>query len=196
MPGRGRGLELQRLQLRLSACDKKAAGFQPSGTSELTTSATDPRPAPIEHAPSSPPPFLAMDEIRKIPPVTRSIIGGVLLVTIPILLHLVSAYPIVFVPRRITRNFELWRIVTPFLYGGGGIGFLFDVFLVFRNSSDLEERHFGGRTAEYGAWRFSRRGLEASPGADEWILQPGHCSSFALGSSYVSFCLARTIEAS
>lgn len=99
-----------------------------------------------------------MDEIRKIPPVTRSIIGGVLLVTIPILLHLTSAYPIVFVPRRITTNFELWRIVTPFLYGGGGIAFLFDMFLIFRNSSDLEERHFGGRTAEYGAWRSPREG--------------------------------------
>ena len=36
-----------------------------------------------------------MDEIRKIPPVTRYMVGGTLAITIPILLQLVSIYPIV-----------------------------------------------------------------------------------------------------
>lgn len=37
-----------------------------------------------------------------------------------------------------------------FFYGGGGIPFIFDTFLLYRNSNDLETRHFMGRTAEYG----------------------------------------------
>lgn len=96
------------------------------------------------------PPWPPPPQIRKIPLITRSIIGGVLLVTLPILLKFVSAYKILFVPSLITTNFELWRLVTPFLYGGDGIALLFDVFLIFRNSSELEEGAFMGRTADYG----------------------------------------------
>jgi len=36
-----------------------------------------------------------MDEIRKIPPVTRYMVGATLAITLPILLELVSIYPIV-----------------------------------------------------------------------------------------------------
>ena len=72
------------------------------------------------------------------------------MVTLPCLLKLMSAYNIVFIPSLITSKFEVWRIVTSFLYGGEGIALLFDVFLIFRNSSDLEERCFMGRTADYG----------------------------------------------
>ena len=36
-----------------------------------------------------------MDEIRKIPPVTRYLVGGTLAITLPILLQLVTIYPIV-----------------------------------------------------------------------------------------------------
>lgn len=92
-----------------------------------------------------------MDELRKIPVVTRTLLGGTLFVTLPILLQLTSAYGILFSVPKITRGFELWRLVTPFLYGGGGIPFLFDCFLLFRNSSGLEEGHFLNRTADY-AW--------------------------------------------
>jgi hypothetical protein len=38
---------------------------------------------------------LRMDEIRKIPPVTRYLVGGTLAITLPILLQLVAIYPIV-----------------------------------------------------------------------------------------------------
>lgn len=87
-----------------------------------------------------------MDEIMKIPPVTRTILGGVLITTLPIMLKLVSAYTILFsIPK--LQKFELWRLATPFLYGGEGIAFIFDVFLLFRNSSGLEEGHFFNRTA-------------------------------------------------
>ncbi|KAK4048283.1 hypothetical protein OIO90_005902 [Microbotryomycetes sp. JL221] len=92
-----------------------------------------------------------MDEIRKVPPVTRTIIGGVLSVTLPVLLHLVSLYPFIFVPHLVTRKFQLWRLATGFLFGGKGIGFVFDLFLMGRGLWDLEENHFRMRTADF-AW--------------------------------------------
>ena len=38
-----------------------------------------------------------MDEIRKIPPVTRTLVGATLGITLPVMLELMSAYPILFV---------------------------------------------------------------------------------------------------
>jgi len=55
----------------------------------------------------------------------------------------------VFVPKAIVKDWEVWRLVSGFCYGGKGIGLLFDTFLLYRNSVDLEERHFQGRTASY-----------------------------------------------
>lgn len=63
-----------------------------------------------------------MDEIRKIPPVTRYILGGVAGVTFPVLLQLVSIYPMVFVPQLITKKFELWRLVSCVSYRASGEG--------------------------------------------------------------------------
>lgn len=92
-----------------------------------------------------------MDEIRKIPPVTRTLVLSVAAVTLPVLLTVLSPYYIIWLPRNIfSRKLELWRVYTSFFFGGGGIPFIFDTFLLFRNSNDLEERHFMGRTAEYG----------------------------------------------
>ena len=31
----------------------------------------------------------------------------------------------------------MWRLITPFFYGGSGIPLVFDVFLLYRNASDL-----------------------------------------------------------
>lgn len=99
-----------------------------------------------------------MDELKKLPPVTRTLVGLVFLVTLPIILQLVSIYPIVFIPQRITTKLELWRVITPFLYGGKGIPLIFDAFLLFRGLNDLEESHFGRRTAEMGEWLSGRLG--------------------------------------
>ncbi|KAK4047239.1 hypothetical protein OIV83_005543 [Microbotryomycetes sp. JL201] len=92
-----------------------------------------------------------MDELRKVPPVTRAVIGSVLGVTLPVLLHLVSLYPFIFVPHLVTRNFHLWRLVTGFLFGGKGIALVFDLFLLGRGLWDLEDNHFRRNTADM-AW--------------------------------------------
>lgn len=66
------------------------------------------------------------------------------------MLNLTSFYAIAFIPKRITIQFEIWRILTSFCYAGKGIPLVFDLFMLFKNSSELEERHFLGKSAEYG----------------------------------------------
>ena len=49
----------------------------------------------------------------------------------------------------VLSKFHLHRVFTCFFFGGSGLKLLFDVFLIFRNSTDLELNHFGRRTAAY-----------------------------------------------
>lgn len=48
-----------------------------------------------------------MDEIRKIPPVTRTLCGSLLVVSLPVMLHIVSPYKIIFVKELVTKKFEV-----------------------------------------------------------------------------------------
>ncbi len=88
---------------------------------------------------------------RKIPPVTRYLIGGVLLVTVPTLLELVAPYAFVLYWPYVTQKREVWRLLTCFLYGGKGLGFLFALFMLFKNSMDLEQNAYFRSTSRY-AW--------------------------------------------
>ncbi|GAA5864184.1 hypothetical protein JCM3774_001249 [Rhodotorula dairenensis] len=99
-----------------------------------------------------------MDELAKIPPFTRSTVGGILAVTLPVLLQVVSPYRIAFLPDRIAHRFELWRLVTPFLYGGGGINLVFSLIMMYRSLLDLEDGHFARRLADM-TWAFILIGL-------------------------------------
>ncbi len=51
-----------------------------------------------------------MDEIRKIPPVTRFLCASSLVVTLPVLLQILPIYKVVFVKEFVTQKFEvsLW----------------------------------------------------------------------------------------
>ncbi|GAA6005995.1 Dfm1p [Rhodotorula paludigena] len=94
-----------------------------------------------------------MDEIKKIPPVTRTVVGGVLAVTLPVILQLVSPYRVAFIPHRVAANWELHRLVAPFLFGGGGIQLVFSLIMLYRSLNELEEGHFARRTADM-TWAF------------------------------------------
>lgn len=90
-----------------------------------------------------------MDEINKIPPVTRYMLGATGAITLPCILAITSPTPFVLYWPWIISRFHIHRIFTSFFYGGSGLKLLFDVFLLYRNSSDLELNHFGRRTADY-----------------------------------------------
>ena len=73
------------------------------------------------------------NEIRKIPPVTRFLCGSSLAVSLPVMLHLLSPYKVIFVSAFVTQKFEvrvhaqreyllsdgaqLWRIWSSFFFG-------------------------------------------------------------------------------
>ena len=82
---------------------------------------------------------------------------GVAAVTLPVLLGVAPAYMIVWLPNRLIKRLELWRAVTPFLYGGKGLPLLFDTFMLYRSARGIEESHFQLRTAQFGALRRTLR---------------------------------------
>ncbi|EST05749.1 Derlin [Kalmanozyma brasiliensis GHG001] len=90
-----------------------------------------------------------MDEIRKIPPVTRLMLAATGAITLPCILAITSPYRFALFWPLVTRKYEIHRIFTSFFYGGGGLKLLFDLFILYRNSNDLELNHFGRRTADY-----------------------------------------------
>ncbi|GAA5820802.1 hypothetical protein JCM11251_003167 [Rhodosporidiobolus azoricus] len=94
-----------------------------------------------------------MDEIRKIPPFTRTVIGGIILATGSTLLHLLNPYHLAFIPHRIAAKWEVQRLVLPFLFGGRGLPLVFNLIMMYRSLVDLEQSHFGGRLAEM-TWAF------------------------------------------
>lgn len=48
-----------------------------------------------------------IDEIRKIPPVTRFLSGSLLAVSLPVMLQIVSPYKIIFVRQLVTQRLEV-----------------------------------------------------------------------------------------
>lgn len=92
-----------------------------------------------------------MEEINKIPPVTRALLAGTLGVTLPTLVHLVNPYVFLLWWPAVTRQWQVWRPITAFFFGGSGLQLVFDVFLLFRNSTDLELNTFARQTTDY-AW--------------------------------------------
>ncbi|MCO5585310.1 hypothetical protein L7F22_039243 [Adiantum nelumboides] len=92
-----------------------------------------------------------MEEINKIPPVTRTMIFATLGVTLPGMLQILSPYVFFLWWPSVIGKFQVWRLFTSFFYGGSGIQLLFDIFLLLRNSTDLETNKFYRKTADY-AW--------------------------------------------
>lgn len=86
---------------------------------------------------------------RKVPPVTRFLVGSTLLVTVGPLLKLVNPYFFLLWWPAIIKHGQVWRLVTNFFLTGGGIQVIFDLFLLGRNSLDLEVNAYYRRTADY-----------------------------------------------
>ncbi|KAH9849597.1 DER1-domain-containing protein [Lenzites betulinus] len=129
-----------------------------------------------------------MDEIRKIPPVTRFLCASSLAVTLPVLLQIVPIYKVLFVKEFVTQKFEIWRIFTSFFLGSSGINFIFDFAMLYRNSNELESTHFPRRSADY-AWQLFLSGL-AILGLNIPLGTFVHTRALLLALTYVSSRLA------
>ncbi|KAG8744301.1 hypothetical protein FRC10_010373 [Ceratobasidium sp. 414] len=100
----------------------------------------------------------SMDEARaellKIPPVTRFIIVTSVVISLPVMMHLISGTWFVYAPVYVFGKMQassVWRLVTSWLLGPPGLAYIFDVIMLHRASTELEETVFGGHSADY-AW--------------------------------------------
>lgn len=62
---------------------------------------------------ASSPTMSFMDEIRKIPPVTRFLCASSLAVSVPVMLHLVHPHRVIFITEYVTQRFEVRRHAIP-----------------------------------------------------------------------------------
>jgi len=92
-----------------------------------------------------------LNEIRKIPPVTRFLCASMFAVTLSERLNIVSPYRLLFVRELVTNNWEFWRVYTSFFLGGSGLRLIIDSIMLYRNSNDVES-YYSRRSADY-AWQ-------------------------------------------
>ncbi|KAF5377901.1 hypothetical protein D9615_006762 [Tricholomella constricta] len=87
-------------------------------------------------------------ELRKIPPVTRFLCASSLAVTIPILMKMVPPYYIVYTHGFVFKKLQLWRLYTSFFLGSPEIKYIFDLFMLYRTSDQLENGPYSRRSAD------------------------------------------------
>ncbi|KAL1957100.1 hypothetical protein VTO42DRAFT_6358 [Malbranchea cinnamomea] len=74
-----------------------------------------------------------------IPPVTRTLFAGMFIESLLVHGGFLSFYRVLFHSPFIFRwPPQLWRLVTPYLLTGGGLGFLFDLYLLYNYGTGLE----------------------------------------------------------
>ncbi|GAB6026469.1 Derlin-2 [Chamberlinius hualienensis] len=89
-------------------------------------------------------------EYMQIPTVTRVYTTACVLTTFAVQLDIVSPFQLYFNPDLVFRNFQLWRMITTFLFFGTfGFNFLFNITFTYRYCRMLEEASFRGRTADF-----------------------------------------------
>lgn len=89
-------------------------------------------------------------EFMEIPVVTRLYTTACVLTSLAVQLEIISPFQLYFNPDLILRHFQLWRLVTNFLFFGSlGFNFLFNIIFTYRYCRMLEEGSFRGRTADF-----------------------------------------------
>ncbi|KAH9503873.1 Derlin-2 [Bulinus truncatus] len=89
-------------------------------------------------------------EYMQMPPVTRAFTTACVLTTLAVQLDLISPFQIYFNPELIFKHYQIWRLVTSFLYFGPiGFNFLFNMIFAYRYCRMLEEGSFRNKTADF-----------------------------------------------
>ncbi|KAH9422038.1 Derlin-2 [Dermatophagoides pteronyssinus] len=84
------------------------------------------------------------------PPVTRAYTTACVLTTLAVQLELVSPFQLYFNPNLIFQKFQIWRLLTTFLFHGPlGFSFMFNIIFTYRHCAMLEEGTFRSRTADF-----------------------------------------------
>lgn len=82
------------------------------------------------------------------PPITRTYLAGIVAVSLPPLLYLISPISLINYWDYTLRG-EIWRPLTAFLFGGSGLSLLFGLFFAYQYSTQLETGKWGHSTASY-----------------------------------------------
>ncbi|KAH8101787.1 DER1-domain-containing protein [Cristinia sonorae] len=90
-----------------------------------------------------------MEEIMKIPPVTRFLCASSLVVTGPVLVHMMAPYKWYYVKEYVTKGYEFWRLATTFCLGSPGLQYLFDLITLYQTSERIESSYYTRRSADY-----------------------------------------------
>ncbi|KAF7988817.1 hypothetical protein HCN44_007127 [Aphidius gifuensis] len=89
-------------------------------------------------------------EYLQMPVVTRAYTTACVLTTIAVQLDLVSPFQLYFNPIVIVQQYQIWRLVTTFLYFGTfGFNFFFNIIFTYKYCRMLEEGSFRGKTADF-----------------------------------------------
>ncbi|TKX25488.1 hypothetical protein C1H76_2138 [Elsinoe australis] len=84
----------------------------------------------------------AMDAFWAQPPVTRTITAAAVVLSVSVwVLRLIAPYYVIFIPQLVftyRRIPQVWRLVTPFLLTGQGLGMIFDPYFLFTYGKKLE----------------------------------------------------------
>ncbi|CAC5357837.1 DERL2_3 [Mytilus coruscus] len=89
-------------------------------------------------------------EYMQMPPVTRAYTTACVITTIAVQLDIITPFQIYFNPDLIFRKFQVWRLVTNFMYFGPiGFNFLFNMIFAYRYCRMLEEGSFRNKTADF-----------------------------------------------
>jgi Derlin-1 len=85
-----------------------------------------------------------------VPPITKWICTLVLLTTLAGNFGLVSPYLLILSWPELVQRFQIWRVVTSFLFAGKlSFKFLVNVVFLYKHGRQLEEEEFRGRPADY-----------------------------------------------
>eukprot|EP00794_Sanderia_malayensis_P013950 gene13950-15406_t len=89
-------------------------------------------------------------EFMQIPVVTRVYTSACVLTTAAVQLDLISPFQLYFNPDLIIYRFQIWRLLTNFLFFGTfGFNFFFNMIFTYRYCRMLEEGSFRSRTADF-----------------------------------------------
>ncbi|KAG7212542.1 hypothetical protein KM043_012845 [Ampulex compressa] len=89
-------------------------------------------------------------EYLQMPVVTRAYTTACVITTLAVQLDLVSPFQLYFNPILIIERYQLWRLITTFLFFGNiGFSFVFNMIFTYRYCRMLEEGSFRRRTADF-----------------------------------------------
>ncbi|XP_054075515.1 derlin-3-like isoform X5 [Rissa tridactyla] len=89
-------------------------------------------------------------EYLGMPAVTRTYTTACVITTAAVQLEFITPFQLYFNPDLIFRKFQIWRLITNFLFFGPlGFSFFFNMIFLYRYCRMLEEGSFRGRTADF-----------------------------------------------